>query len=180
MAKTIYFVRHCAAAGQEADAPITEAGVLQAERLASLLCNSGVQRIVSSPYRRACQSIMPLAERLGQDVETDIRLTERVLCAGNCPDWMDRLRASFSDFDLCLPGGESSRTATARAIAAIEDCLKIGPASTIVVTHGNLLALILKHYDADVGFAEWKALSNPDVYRVRFQSDSAQVKRVWE
>ena len=35
-----------------------------------------------------------------------------------------------------------------------------------IVTHGNLLALLLRHFDGRVGFAAWEALTNPDVYRV--------------
>ena len=28
------------------------------------------------------------------------------------------------------------------------------------------MALLLKHFDDSIGFAEWRALSNPDIYRV--------------
>jgi hypothetical protein len=46
--KTIYIVRHCQAAGQEAVAPLTADGLAQADRLADLLADRRIERIVSS------------------------------------------------------------------------------------------------------------------------------------
>jgi 2,3-bisphosphoglycerate-dependent phosphoglycerate mutase len=57
------------------------------------------------------QSIAPLAERLGLPIATDMRLAERVLAAGDLPDWLAALKSSFDDLHRCLAGGESSRAA---------------------------------------------------------------------
>lgn len=164
--KTLYIVRHCKAEGQEADATRTLEGVAQSNCLADLLARANIERIISSPYIRAIQSITPLAQRLNLAVELDIRLVERVLCSDSRPDWQEHLFASFSDLDLCLEGGESSREAMQRAVAVITDIQRHAAQSTLLVTHGNLMALLLKHFDNSIGFAEWRALSNPDVYRV--------------
>ena len=165
----LYLVRHCSAAGQEPDAPLTDEGERQAEQLADRLADErgggAVVRILSSPYARAVGSIRPLSERLDVPLETDDRLRERLLCAAPLPDWREHLRASFEDADLCLEGGESSRTALARGLAALADARVDGGAS-VVVTHGNLLALLLCELDGRDGFHTWQALSNPDVYRV--------------
>src|SRR5206468_6840757 len=91
------------------------------------------------------------------------------------PDWRDRLAATFLDLDLCLPGGESSRAATCRGAAALADVLAGGPRVTAVVTHGNLLALLLKSFDGSAGFAAWEALTYPDVYRLDFAGGSPSV-----
>jgi 2,3-bisphosphoglycerate-dependent phosphoglycerate mutase len=164
--KTLYVVRHCKAEGQAADAPLTPEGVAQANSLADALATANIERIISSPYVRAVQSIAPLAQRLGLAVELDSRLVERVLSSASLPDWQERLRASFADLDLSLEGGESSRTAMQRAVAVVTDIQAHSAQSTLLVTHGNLMALLLKHFDDSIGFAEWAALSNPDVYRV--------------
>jgi 2,3-bisphosphoglycerate-dependent phosphoglycerate mutase len=164
--KTLYVVRHCKAEGQEADAPLTPEGVAQSDSLADSLATANIERIISSPYIRATQSIAPLARRLNLAVELDVRLVERVLCSGSRPDWRELLRASFSDLDLSFEGGESSREAMRRAVAVVTDIQRHSAQSTLLVTHGNLMALLLKHFDDSIGFAEWCALSNPDVYRV--------------
>jgi 2,3-bisphosphoglycerate-dependent phosphoglycerate mutase len=176
--KTLYVVRHCSAEGQEADAALTPEGVAQAHHLAESLVASNIERIISSPYARATQSIAPLAQRLGVAVELDLRLVERVLCSASRPDWRELLRCSFSDLDLSFDGGESSRAAMRRAVAVVEDIQRHPAQSTLLVTHGNLMTLLLKYFDGSVGFAEWGALSNPDVYRVLL-AQPVSMKRVW-
>ena len=50
---------------------------------------------------------------------------------------------------------------------------------TLLVTHGNLMTLLLKHFDQRIGFVEWQRLTNPDVYRVVLAPERAQITRVW-
>lgn len=57
--KKIYIVRHCQAEGQGADAPLTEQGLLQSLELAEFLHDKGIDRIVSSSYRRATTPLHP-------------------------------------------------------------------------------------------------------------------------
>jgi 2,3-bisphosphoglycerate-dependent phosphoglycerate mutase len=178
--RQLYLVRHCKAAGQEPDSALTPEGAVQAAALAQFLGHLPIERIVSSPFLRARASIMPLARRLDLPVETDARLAERVLAGPDpLPDWLDRLRASFTDPDLCLPGGESSRIAQARGVAALRDILVHSAQHTVVVTHGNLLALLLQHFDTGYDFEAWQRLTNPDVFAVRVQEDTATVSRIW-
>lgn len=174
----LYLVRHCQATGQEPDAPLTPIGEEQAQRLADALDARGIRRIVSSPFARARASVAPLAERLGLAVELDDRLVERVLCGAPIADWRERLRASFDDLDLCLEGGESSRAAMERGAVALRDALA-GRRPAIVVTHGNLLALLLRHLDGTSGFAAWEALTTPDVFAVSVAPSPARIERIW-
>ncbi|MDZ8106561.1 MAG: histidine phosphatase family protein [Nostoc sp. DedQUE12a] len=178
MLKTLYIVRHCQAIGQEPDAPLTSEGYLQAIALSNLLFGFGIERVISSPFTRAYQSIAPLAERLGLTIETDNRLAERVLCATPLADWRERLAESFTNLDLCVDGGESSRDAMARGIAVVDEALQQKANTTAIVSHGNLMALILKHFDDRIGYAEWQKLTNPDVYRLQFVNGGTHVERI--
>ncbi|MGF1933457.1 MAG: histidine phosphatase family protein [Nostoc sp. ChiQUE02] len=178
MQKTLYIVRHCQAVGQEANAPLTSEGNLQAIALADLLFGFGIERLISSPFVRASQSIVPLAELLGLSIEIDNRLIERVLCATPLDDWRERLAESFTNLDLYLDGGESSRIAMARGIAVIDEILPQETSTIAIVTHGNLMALILKHFDDRIGYAEWEKLRNPDVYRVQFLNGATDIERI--
>jgi 2,3-bisphosphoglycerate-dependent phosphoglycerate mutase len=176
--RTIYLIRHCAAEGQEPDASLTDAGRGQAVALANTLATAGIDRIVSSPFRRARDSIAPLAQHLRVDVEIDNRLAERVLGTG-LVDWRAALRTTFDDPDLCFEGGESCNVATARGVAALWDAVDHRGHPTAVVTHGNLLALLLRHFDPSVGYAEWERLTNPDVFRVIMSDGHASTERIW-
>ncbi|MEH1888366.1 MAG: histidine phosphatase family protein [Nostoc sp.] len=178
MLKTLYIVRHCKAVGQEPNAPLTSEGHFQVIALADLLFSCGIERVISSPFMRAYQSIAPLAERLSLSIEIDNRLTERVLCVTPLDDWRERLAESFTNLDLYLDGGESSRDAMARGIAVIDKVLQQEASIIAIVTHGNLMTLILKHFDDLIGYTEWEKLSNPDVYRVQFLNSAAHVERM--
>jgi 2,3-bisphosphoglycerate-dependent phosphoglycerate mutase len=176
--KTLHVVRHCQAEGQDAGARLTPEGIVQANSLADVLARSNMERIICSADMRATQSIAPLAQRLGLEVELDMRLVERTLGSGSTPDWRDRLRVSFVDLDLSFEGGETSRSAMQRAVAVVEDALKHSAQRTLLVTHGNLMTLLLKHFDDSIGFADWYALTNPDVYQVVLTQPVA-IHRVW-
>lgn len=155
---TLLLIRHAKAAGQAPNAPLTPEGVAQAEALAESLSESGITRIVSSPWQRAVNTAEPLARRLGLPVQTDERLTERVLSRRDIPYWQTALKFSFRLPALTLPGGESGHTARTRILAVLEDA-RDPAGTTAVVSHGNLLALALGlNYDG------WAGLRNPDVW----------------
>lgn len=97
----IYIVRHCKAEGQSPSANLTDEGYLQAERLAEFLHDKNIESIISSSFLRALKSISPLAEKLQIKVMTDDRLSERILCGENNPNWLEMLHNTFSDLECC-------------------------------------------------------------------------------
>lgn len=74
---TLYVIRH-ADAGQAPDEerPLDEAGQRQARRIAALLADAGVERILTSRYTRCVQTVAPLAALLGVDLEHHPGLAE--------------------------------------------------------------------------------------------------------
>ncbi|GAK05815.1 phosphoglycerate mutase family 2 [Geomicrobium sp. JCM 19037] len=161
----IYLVRHCRATGQEPDAPLTKEGEQQAKNLAAFFHKKEVSHIVSSPYTRATATIAPFSAASGVPVQTDERLRERVLSEEPMDEWLSPLERSFQDPDYTCVGGESARDALTRGRAVLDSL----PKYTVVVSHGNLLALLL-----GFGFDEWKQMKNPDV----FVLDAGRVERV--
>ncbi|WP_458118997.1 histidine phosphatase family protein [Paenibacillus sp. Z6-24] len=174
----LYIIRHCEAEGQAPDAPLTERGYRQADTLAKLAALQRVDRIVSSPYERAYRTIQPLAERIGLDIVTDDRLIERVLCGQDAPDWRDMLRRTYDEPELCYPGGESSSAAAARAMQVITELVDQGYQRPAIVSHGNLISLLLRSWDVQFGFAEWETMSNPDVYRIDLDAAVPVIRRL--
>lgn len=174
--KTLYIVRHCSATGQSPEAELTEIGHQQAQELAVFFKDIETQHIVSSPFTRAQLSILPTAREKNLGLQIDNRLQERTLSITDLPNWLEVLEETFKDADFKLSGGESSREATARAIEVMNEA----PHNSILVTHGNLMSLILKHFDDSIGFHEWKALSNPDVYMVKVGQQGSTISRAWK
>ena len=175
----LFLVRHCSAMGQEPEAPLTVEGVDQAKKLADFLCNHGVSRIISSPYCRAIDSARPLATVLKISIETDVRLVERNLGLVSDGDWRAALRESFEKPKLCLPNGESSIEAMARGRAVIDELSDDQGNTAAVFTHGNLLTLLVRSFDQQIGFEFWEALNNPDVVQLYRKASSVALRKIW-
>ena len=92
-------------------------------------------------------------------VETDARLAERVLSTEPLAHWREAIQQAFVDLDLAWPGGESSRAAMVRGRAAIDVLLARSERVSVVVTHGNLMTLILRSFETQFGFQTWERLS---------------------
>lgn len=92
---TVYLVRHGDAGerkewdGPDPLRPLDENGWTQAEQLADLLADRGVQRVISSPYVRCTQTVEPLADRLGLRVEESDALAE----GGDTRDLVELVRS---------------------------------------------------------------------------------------
>jgi 2,3-bisphosphoglycerate-dependent phosphoglycerate mutase len=176
----ILLVRHCESSGQHADAPLSERGLAQAESLAETLAAFPIERIVSSPYLRARQTIAPFAARARLELEIDARLAERRLSADPIAGWKDFVRASFEDLELRAPGGESGGETLERGRAALADALARGHGLTALVGHGQHLSLLLHHIDGRFGYDGWQALTNPDLYLVESNRGGLRYARAWE
>lgn len=66
-----------------------------------------------------------------------------------------------------------------RAMSVIEEMLNSGFKNIVIVSHGNLISLLLKHFDNQIGFEEWAKMSNPDVFQLSFTEGMPAVKRIW-
>ncbi|SDJ68741.1 histidine phosphatase family protein [Sediminibacillus albus] len=181
--KRLFMIRHCNAEGQHKDSPLTKDGVIQAQIVAEFLQDYGykMDRILSSPFLRAVESIKPYAQRNSLPIEIDERLEERLLSEEPVDDWMDVLEQSFTDMNFKLPGGESSNDASLRAKQLVDEIMEDDSCENVaIVTHGNLLALLLGKYQADIGFAQWKGLTNPDMYLIQKTGGEYIVERIWQ
>ena len=84
----LYLIRHAKAGsrstweGDDRARPLSGAGRLQADALATRLSALATGRLVSSPYLRCVQTLEPLAAMLGTTVELDERLAEETGFAG--------------------------------------------------------------------------------------------------
>lgn len=164
------------------DSPLTEVGMRQAHLLSRLFTeqDAKIDKVISSPYLRAIESIKPFAERNNLDVNVDDRLKERIISEEPVDDWMEVLEQSFSDPDFKLPGGESSNDAITRVESLIATTQKDNNVSNVIlVSHGNLIALLLTKYKSDFGFNGWKNLHNPDVFLIDFASEKQQIESLW-
>ena len=172
-------IRHAEAPWSEDEGrPLSAAGARAAELLPERLDGLAIDAIYSSPYRRALETASPLAERRGLLVSEVPDLRERALGSYRCASFEEAVAATWSDFDLAHPGGESSRCAQRRALSVVGGLARRHPSQTVALaTHGNLLALVLNSFDPSVGFEFWSSLAIPDVFELRLLPSGAGVFR---
>jgi len=184
----LYFVRHAESQyveGQERERGLTEQGHQDAGTVASLLHGEQIQLFYSSPYRRAVDTIQILADRSGGIVVTEEDLRERLLSSLDVKH--DSFRESkqrlYRDPTYAFPGGESGEQARSRAVAVIDRILDKHTGQKVVIgTHGDVMTLILQHYDSSYGYDFWESTSMPDIYELVFDGTHklVQVTRLWE
>ena len=174
---TIYLLRHAQSEPDRTQPehgwPLSLRGAEQARRLVDALADLPVDRFVSSPYRRAIDTIAPIAAARGAPIAIETDLRERALTSGHAENWDAMLRASWADFALAHPGGESGLACQARVascLARLAD--RHAGERLLVASHGNAIALFLNAIDRTVGYAEWRAMRNPDLFRIVRQSNA--------
>jgi 2,3-bisphosphoglycerate-dependent phosphoglycerate mutase len=180
---TLYLVRHAHAEWTpDENRPLSARGREDANRVAYKLSEYPISVIFSSPARRACQTITPLAEGLGLSINMEPDLRELKLGDGVFEDFFKAVEITWQNPSFAYPGGESSVMAQKRGIAVVQRLLETHTAQHIVLsTHGNLMALILQIFDPLVDFMFWKSLTMPDVYKLNIsQSGKGLMQRLWQ
>lgn len=178
--RLLILIRHCESTGQEPDAPLSETGHRQAQFLANFLSRYPVDHITASEYLRAQQSIQPFADQNNLPVHVDHRLNERTLSADPIENWQQVIRDSFADPKTRAPGGESASEVLERSRSALNDILTQDRSLPVLVTHGNLLAILLHSINPTFGYQGWQSLTNPDVFILK-QTGPTQFafERLW-
>jgi 2,3-bisphosphoglycerate-dependent phosphoglycerate mutase len=177
----VYLVRHAHADWTPDESrPLSDRGLVEAQRVADGLGRLTLSAIHSSPYGRARQTVEPLAARLSLPINEHPDLRERTLMEGRTTDFLEASRVTWADFRFAHPGGESNLAAQRRGVAVCEQLVARYPDGRVVIsTHGTLLALILNRYDERIGFDFWARITTPDVYRLAIDaSDRATIERV--
>lgn len=164
-------IRHATSSGQAADAPLADAGYMQAEALVPVLTALNAGPLYASPYTRAQETIAPYAKESRQEVTILDDLRERLLSPVALPDWQDHIRRSFFHATHAAPGGESHTHMFLRAGRAFAHIVQAGGPLPTFVTHGGLTSCLFNRVDPSFGFEDWQALRNPDLFHITLASN---------
>jgi broad specificity phosphatase PhoE len=132
----------------QADPPLSELGVAQAEAAAGAGAVNGVDAIWASDLERARHTASILAAARGLDVVVDARLRER-----DAGEWTGLTRAEIEEqYPGALeerrrpPGFERDDQLLVRALAALRDLAGVGSGTAVVVTHGGVILAVERHH----------------------------------
>ena len=167
MLTTLYVARHAHAiyTPDERNRTISEKGYSDAKIVQKLLAAEQVDTYISSPYRRAWETIVSDAST----AVLDERLRERHISASPVEDFQSAMDRLWSQEDYQFPGGESNKTARARGVDVFQDILAAYPGKRVAIgTHGNLMVLVMGHYDKQFDYGFWKQLPMPAIWKLTF------------
>lgn len=185
----IYFVRHAISPfslDNERNRGLSEQGKQDSLRIAELLKDEGIDVIASSAYARAVDTVRPLADLLNKEIVLYEELVERLVASQKVEigeeEILKAIEQSFVDIDYCLPEGETTRQAQARAIPKILQLLTDYRGKKIAIgTHGNIMTIILNYFDRSYGYDFLVQTSKPDIYKLEFRdTELLRVERLWK
>jgi 2,3-bisphosphoglycerate-dependent phosphoglycerate mutase len=179
----MYFVRHAHSTytPDEFGRPLSTNGLADAKRISKILENENIDIIISSPYKRAIQTVEGVAKFIGKEVIIEDGFKERTLSVKPVEDFNLAITKVWEEPTFSWEGGESNIIAQKRGIKAILKVLETYKGKNIAVgTHGNIMALIMNYFDEKYGFNFWKDLDMPDIYKLTFVNmNLKEVNRIW-
>ncbi|WP_259417200.1 histidine phosphatase family protein [Bacillus toyonensis] len=171
---TIYFVRHAHSTytKEERERPLSEKGHCDAENVTRLLKDGHIDVVISSPYKRAIQTVQGIANTYNVSIQIEEDLRERLLSSEPLEDFNDAIENVWEDWTFAYEGGESNDVAQKRAILCMQNILEKYKGKNIVIgTHGNIMVLLMNYFDSKYDFQFWKTIQMPDVYKLTFDNN---------
>ncbi len=173
---SVYFVRHAQPdyrSKNTSDRPLTDEGLQDRLKVIDVFNDIDIAALYSSPYKRAYDTVSPLAEKLNLDIITDERFRERL--SGDVPgDFLDFARRQWMNFTYKTKVGESLGEVQARNIEALSEILsKHRDKNVIIGTHGTSLSTILNYYISSYGYDDFLRIIDymPYVLKMNFDGD---------
>ena len=178
----VYFVRHAEpdfSVHDDATRPLTEKGEASSVKLVDHFVGVDIDVFVSSPYKRAVDTIKPLADDRNAQIQTMDDLRERKITDGWIEDFSAFTKKQWDDFDYKLEGGESLREVQSRNTKALSELLETYSEKTIVVgTHGTSLSTILHNYDGTFDLSAFEKIKNKMPWIVKMTFEKAKLARI--
>ncbi|MBQ2952138.1 MAG: histidine phosphatase family protein [Clostridia bacterium] len=171
----IYYVRHAEPNYRNHDDAARELsprGQADCQLVTDFLLDKGIDVILSSPYRRAVDTLRPFAESVRLPIHHVADFRERKVDSEWIDDFDAFSRRQWADFDFRLDGGESLREVQARNIAALQAVLTEHAGQRIAIGgHGTAISAILNHYDPAFGYAQFDSIRRimPWIVRMDFE-----------
>jgi 2,3-bisphosphoglycerate-dependent phosphoglycerate mutase len=180
----LYFVRHAHSTytPDELKRPLSEKGQADAEKITRILKKENIDYVISSPYKRAVQTVEGVTDFTGKEVIIENGFKERILSEVPVENFDLAITKVWEEPAFSWEGGESNIIAQKRGVEATLKVLERYEGKNIVVgTHGNIMVLIMNYFDKKYGFSFWKELNMPDIYKLTFDGTTLkEVKRIWK
>lgn len=169
---TVYFIRHAEPNYDNHDDPsreLSDKGLRDRKLVTKFLSDKQIDVIVSSPYKRAVDTVADFADLAKLEVKMAADFRERKVGNEWIPDFNTFSKKQWEDFDYKLSDGESLNEVQRRNIRALHGVLREFSGKTIVIgSHGTALSTIINYYDKTFGYSAFKRIQNLMPWAVEF------------
>ena len=177
---TVYFIRH-AEPERSADSmytdrtyPLTAKGLEDRKLVNAFLQDKDIDVVLSSPFKRAVDTVAEFAAQIGCKVELVEDFRERAITEKwlGTDEFKKFAQKQWDDHTYKLPDGESIFEVQKRKLAALKNILKQHHGKNIVIgTHGMALSTLLMHYENSFGYDQHVEMPMPYVVKMIFDGD---------
>ena len=172
---TIYFVRHAEPNYENHDdleRELSHKGLRDRALVTQFLSDKEISVVLSSPYKRAVDTVSEFAELKKINIVTIADFRERRVDSEWIPDFDTFCQKQWEDFQYKLTDGESLSEVQKRNIAALQSVLETYQGKNIVIgTHGTALSTIINYYDKDFGYCDFQKITKLMPWVVRMEFD---------
>jgi 2,3-bisphosphoglycerate-dependent phosphoglycerate mutase len=180
----VYFVRHAHSTytPDELNRPLSEIGKADAEKITQILKKENIDYFISSPYKRAVQTVEGAAHFFSKEVIIENGFKERKLSESPVENFDIAITKVWAEPTFFWKGGESNIIAQKRGVETTLKILEKYEGNNIAIgTHGNIMVLIMNYFDENYGFNFWRELDMPDIYKLTIDGTTLkEVNRIWK
>ena len=177
MNTTVYFIRHAKpdiSIKDDKTRPLSLEGIEKSKELVKLFKEIKIDYIYSSPFKRAIQTIEPIAKDKNIIIEVINDFRERKMSDEWIENYEEYSKKQWDDFSYKLKDGESLEEVQKRNIEELEKILKENMGKTIIIgTHGTALSTIINYYDKTFLHNDFMEIVNimPYIMKMEFRNN---------
>ncbi|MGT2926447.1 histidine phosphatase family protein [Streptococcus cuniculipharyngis] len=164
MVTNIYFIRHAQPNLDNHDdfqRELSDKGLQDCQLLTQYFKQIPIHAILSSPYKRAYDTLKPLAKNKHLSIQTDSRFRERKITSEWIKDFDTFAQKQWADFSYHLPAGESLQDVQIRMLDGLTEALHTYPDKTIVIgSHGTAISSLIHYFYPDFGYRDFFLLKD--------------------
>ncbi len=179
---TVYFVRHAQPNYENHDdmtRELSEKGLRDRRLVTDFLWDKNIDTVLSSPFKRAVDTVREFAELVNMDIQMVDDFRERRIDSEWIEDFNSFCKAQWNDFDYKLSDGESLGEVQKRNIDALNAVLKEHEGKNIVAgSHGTALSTIINYYDKSFGYEEFEQIRGLMPWIVEFTFKGTVCKEI--
>ena len=154
----VYYVRHAEPNydnHNDALRELSPKGLNDRKLVTKFLADKEINVAVSSPFRRAVDTIKEFADLEGIKIELIDEFHERKVDSGWIDDFTSFTQKQWDDFNYKLPDGECLQEVQERNVSALLKLIEHYKGKNIVIGgHGTALSTIINYFDASFGYED--------------------------